>query len=269
MQPRTHHECVAGVGTVGLDLLECLQGAKQILGVEPAAHGHHGRANVLQVLPEVAGFPEIIIGPVLHDFVPKSDVAFEILGVGVRQGTHVQEELVAVGGAVIEFKVEFLGRLGSRPAEVRHEVEDMRQEQGAVVVPVIADKPIGDRRLGRGRLERRMGVNHARIGVESRVGNARHAHLAVVPRHVFDEPFDRVKSVRGLIHVLRAVLVWNVGPHVDVFPFGHPSPAHVLIDEDVPFLSEERGRAKIGLILVRPIRTDVIWGPGQHHRIAL
>ena len=39
---------------------------------------------------------------VAHDLVPEGHVALEVLGVGVGQRPHLQEELVAVGRLVVE-----------------------------------------------------------------------------------------------------------------------------------------------------------------------
>ena len=194
------------------------------------------------MLPYIARFPEIVIGPVLHNFVPERDVAFEILGVGVGQRTHVQKELVAVGRAVLEVVIEFLGRLRPGPAEIRHEVENVRQKQSSVVMPIVADKPIGHRRLRRGRLQSRMRVDHAGIRVEAGIRDTGHAHLAVMTRHVLDKPIDGVEGVRSLIHILRSIFARNIGSHVDILPFGHPPTAHVLVNEDVSFLAEQGRR---------------------------
>ena len=63
------------------------------------------------------------------------------------------------------------------------------------MVPVVADEPVGDRRLRRGRLERGVGVDHAGGGVEAGIGDAPHADLAVVVGHVLDQPVDGVVGV--------------------------------------------------------------------------
>ena len=58
-------------GLVLLDGLVGLERAEQILGVEPAADGHHRGLDVLQVRPEVARLPELVVGGVLHHLVPE------------------------------------------------------------------------------------------------------------------------------------------------------------------------------------------------------
>ena len=43
--------------------------------------------------PQVPRLPEIIVRAVLHDFVPKRDLAFEILGIGVRERAELPHRL--------------------------------------------------------------------------------------------------------------------------------------------------------------------------------
>src|SRR5215831_13625672 len=102
-----------------------------------------------------------------HYLVPMRDLAFQVFLVRVRQRTELEEEFVAVGRFMVEAQIaELLRRLRSRFAEVGDEVEAMRQLERAVVMPVIADEPIADRRLRRTGFQRRMGIDHAGRGIE-------------------------------------------------------------------------------------------------------
>ena len=95
---------------------------------------------------------------------------------------------------------------------------------------------------GLDRLHRRVGVDHAGDGVETRVRDARLPDLAVVPLHVLQQPLDGVVGVAALVDLL-ALLRWVVRPHIDELALGHPPPAHVLVDEDVPALAHSARRA--------------------------
>ena len=54
-----------------LDRLVRLERAEQVLGVEPAADGQHRRLDVLQVRPQVARLPEVVVVAVRHHLVPE------------------------------------------------------------------------------------------------------------------------------------------------------------------------------------------------------
>src|SRR5262245_24667456 len=99
------------------------------------------------MLANITLLPESIVRAMLHRFVPEGDITLEIFRVGVGEGTHLQEELVTIGCSVFEFVCEILGWIRTRPAERGHEVEDVRQEQSAIVMPIVADEPIGHGRL--------------------------------------------------------------------------------------------------------------------------
>ena len=121
----------------------------------------------------------------------------------------------------------------------------MRQQKCAVVMPVVAGEPIGHWRLGRRRLERRVSVNHAGGRVEAGIGDAPQPDPAVVARHVFQQPVDRVKRVAALIDFFRAGLLRTVRPHVDKLTFRHVSATHILINYDVAVLAEQGRRPEV------------------------
>src|ERR1041385_2230136 len=96
----------------------------------------------------------------LHHLGPERDVIFEVFLVGVRKWTHVEIEAVAVvwnrDGCILSRRS---GWLGSRNAESSEESEPMWQVESSVVVEVVANEPIGNRRLRRRGNESRVGIN--------------------------------------------------------------------------------------------------------------
>ena len=70
-------------GLLASTFLYVFERAEQVLGVEPAADGHHRRLDVLEVRADVAGLPEVVVGAVLHHLVPEGDLALEVARVGV------------------------------------------------------------------------------------------------------------------------------------------------------------------------------------------
>ena len=181
---------------------------------------------------EVARLPEFVVSVVLHQVVPEFDLAFEIKFVGVRQRAEFQIKLVTVGRFVIERLWLLARRLVEFLAEPGKEPERVRQIERAVVMEIVADEPIGNRRLRRGALERGVRVDHARRRVKARIGNAHHADFAVVVRHLLHQPIDRVVGIGALINVPRPGLHLLVWTHVDKFAFRTVAPAHVLQHED-------------------------------------
>ena len=145
----------------------------------------------------------------------------------------------------------------------------MRELERAVVVPVVAGEPVGDRRLRRRGLERGVGVDHAGGRVEPGVRDAPHADPAVVVGHVLEQPVDRVERVGALVDVGGAGLLRPVRPHVDELALRHPAPAHVLVDHDVALGAEERRRAEVRLVGVDAVGLNAVGRPAEHDRVAL
>src|SRR5690349_9732027 len=78
-----------------------------------------------------------------------------------------------------------------------------------------------------------MRIDDARRGEESRIGNPIDAYLAVVVRHVFQQPFDRVVGVGALINIFRRVGPIELRRHIDEASLGLITPADILEYEDV------------------------------------
>ena len=148
VQPGPHHNHVRRARAVRLDRPIGLQGSEQILGIEPSADRQHGRLDVLEMGAQVPRFPEIVVGLVPQSLAPERNIIFEKRRIGVGQWSHPQKEVIAVRRFVVERVIELLGRSRAGPAKLRHEVEKMRQDERAIVMPVVPDKPIGNRSLG-------------------------------------------------------------------------------------------------------------------------
>ena len=145
----------------------------------------------------------------------------------------------------------------------------MRQEERAVVMPVVAGEPIRHRGLRRGRLQCRVGIDHPGRRVEARIGDPPHADPAVVVGHVLDQPIDRVVGVRALVDVGGLLLAVAMRPHVLELALRHPSAADVLVGDDIAVAAEGRRWADVRLVGVLAIRLDPVRRAQQHHRIPM
>src|SRR5258706_4594816 len=106
----------------------------------------------------------------------------------VLESTHFQIELVAILGPENKsFHVIVICSWdGTRLTKAGEEAVVLSQKQRAVVVHVVAMKPVRDGSLRRDRLDGRMSVDAGHRGVEARIRNAPDADAPVVIRHIFD-----------------------------------------------------------------------------------
>ena len=93
------------------------------------------------------------------------------------------------------------GELRTRLAEGEHEAEHLREIEGAVVMEVVAEEPVGDGCLRGDSLERGMSVDGRHDGVEAGIGDAPGTDASVVEGDVFDQPRDAVIGIAGLIDI--------------------------------------------------------------------
>src|SRR5205085_3413190 len=105
-----------------------------------------------EVRKNIALFPKLIIVRMRHHLVPELEAKAELLlerVAGIFHPTHGEVVLIAVLRAVIKsFDIIVVRRgHGTRLAKASEERKILRQKQGAVVMIVIAVKPIGHRRL--------------------------------------------------------------------------------------------------------------------------
>ena len=244
VRPRPHHEVVGDGGAAGADRPVRAQRTHQVLGVEPAADGEHGRRQVAEVAPDRARPPEIVVARVL-EVDPVVDVLEQPVALGpAPQRPHVQEELVAARGPVLEAQaLRRRGRVAGARLEEGVEAEVRGEHERAVVERVVAQVVVGDGRLRRNRLQRGVRVDHPRRHVEAGIRDPPHPDAPVVAGHVLHQPVDRVPGVRALVDVLARGLCRVVRPHLDPVAVRHVAPAHVLVGDDEAGLREVLGGA--------------------------
>lgn len=103
-----------------------------------------------------------------------------------------------------------------------------------------------------------MSIDEPRGSVKTRIGDPPHAHAAVVIGNIFDQPVDGVPGIGGLVEILGPGLHHLVRTHVLILSLGHPTAAHVLINEDVAFLFEQEGRAHGVAIAIAAVRDHAV-----------
>jgi hypothetical protein len=69
------------------------------------------------------------------------------------------------------------------------------------VIPVIAEEEVGDWRLWRRGLDRRVRIDDPRLGEEADVRDPIDTDAAIVVRHVREEPIDRVPGIGALVDI--------------------------------------------------------------------
>jgi len=267
VRPGPHHQGVGHAGVLPFDVLVDLQRAEQVLRVEPAAHRQHRRPDALEVRADVPRLPEGVVGLVRHQVVPELHLALEVALVHPRERTERQVEPVAVERLIVEPRPGLRRRLGPRPAEAGVEAERVGQVERAVVMPVVTDEPVGDRRLRRDGFQRGVMGDGAHRRVEPGVRDAVHPDLAVMVGHVLQQPFDRVVGVRRLVDVLRPRLRRHVRPDILELALRHQPSANVLVDEDVPVADEQVRRAEAAAVGIRAVGRHAVRRPVEENRV--
>ena len=193
-----------------------------------------------------------------QEVVPALDRLVEVAVLGVGQGPQLQEEPVAVvmGGPEGQVPVPGGGGAGPGLAEGGGEPERLGEEEGAVMVVVIAGEDIRHRGLGRDRLQGGVGPHQRGGGVEAGVGDAPDAHLAVMAGHVVQEPLDGVEGIRRLVHAAAV----QVGRHLlEDAAAHHPAP-HILVHDDEPVPGQLRRGAEVAGIGRGAVGADAVAG---------
>ena len=147
VRPRSHDQQVRRPRIQFLHPRVRLQRPKQILRIIPSTHRHHRAVHVLEMRPDVPRLPPGVVGGMLKKLVPDGCGTLEILAVRVGQRAHAQEELVTVLGAVekvLHLLVQRIPQLLIHPVE---EAKVLSEEEGAVVMDVVAHEPVRNRRL--------------------------------------------------------------------------------------------------------------------------
>ena len=266
VRPRPHHQRVEDARVLPLGGAVGLERARKILGIEPSAHGHHRRTDVLQVRRDVVTGTPLGIGDVADEVVPEVDLALVVPITQVAHRPAPQEELVSVGSAVVEGHGLLTERVLELLPEEVEEAEVVGQQERAAMQRVVAIEHVGHRGLRRNGLQRRMRIDHAHGREEARVRDAVHAHVAVVVAHVLDQPLDGIPGVGALVGVLRAGLGRLVRADVNKGALGGEAPAHILANEDKLLAHQPVTEARIATGIDR-VRLEVVWGPPQEDRV--
>jgi len=139
------------------------------------------------------------------------------------------EERPLVGAGPLRHRGHLFGRsMARRGVHAAQETVGVGEHQHAVVADVVAHEPVGDGSLRRNGLHRRMGAETAHHGVEARIGTAGETHPAVVVRHMFHEPLDRIVAVRRFVR-----LAVSRRADMDELALAHKAAPHILHDDDI------------------------------------
>lgn len=141
--PGAHNEGVVGGRRILLHEGAGAEGALGVFGVKPAADGVDG----FEVPPDAASFLIVVVGGVADVFEPVGVRVFEVFFVGVTEPAHAEVEIVAVGGFELEGG-EAAGGVAFAFDEALVEAEVGGEDEGAVVIGVVAEVVVGDGSLG-------------------------------------------------------------------------------------------------------------------------
>src|SRR2546423_5123587 len=114
-----------------------------------------------------------------HHHVSVSHFVLEKLLVHIVKWADVQEPFVDVRLVPTDSGWIELRRLWMRPAEAVEKVERIDQKESAVVVEVVADEPVRDRRLRRSSLDSRVGIDNGRRCIETWIRDSPDSHPPV------------------------------------------------------------------------------------------
>ena len=102
------------------------------------------------------------------------------------------------------------------------------------MVKIVAHEPIGDGRLRRNGLHRRVRIRNGRRGIKPGIRNAENPDAAIVVGHVFEQPVHRVVGITAFIGCVSG-LFWVVRADVHEVAFAHVAPANVLENQNIAF----------------------------------
>ncbi len=140
------------------------------------------------------------------------------------------------------------------------------EHEGASVVGVVPFEEVGHGSFGRGGLDRGVGVDDGGGGIESGIGDAPDADLAVVVGDVLEQPVHGVVHVGAFIGFAGLRMV-DMGAHFNKLPLRLVAAADVLQDEDVAGAGEGFGGAEARGILIFAVRGDAVGSAGHEKGI--
>ena len=157
MKPGAHNKNIEGARILGFDMPVCLLRAVIVLVVIPAADRHGRTFDAIEMRQDVAVLPILVVGRVRHHVVPVrlADADATLVTVGhLFQSAGVKEVIIAVLGVSAFPRLDIIPVAGWPGHRLKAGVKPviLGEKQGAVVVHVIAVKPIADGCLRRASL---------------------------------------------------------------------------------------------------------------------
>ena len=149
------------------------------------------------------------------------------------------------------------------------EAEVRGEHERAAVVGVVAHEEVGHRSLRRGGLQRGMRVDDAGRSEESRIRDSPDSGVAVVVRHILEQPVDGVVEIAAVVNILLRLLVVDVRTHFDELALRHVAAAHVLKNEDVSRLVEVGRGAELRAVQVDTVGADAIGRAVDQERVGV
>ena len=268
VRPRPHGEMALRLRALLPQHAERPQRAVQVLGVVPASDDQHRRRHVLEVAPDRAGLPEVVVRGVFVVHHPVRILVEPVLPAHLHQRAAIQVELVAVLRAVLELAVALrTSRLRPARRKLHVEREVVRQQEGAVVVRVVVQVVVGDGRLRRDGLQRGVRIDQRCERVEAGIGDAPHPDSPVVAGDVLHQPVDGVVRVRGFVP-FGSALARLVRTDLLPLAFRQVPPTHVLVGHDPRFVGERARRSDRLRIGVGSVGTGAVRRALQQDRRA-
>ena len=269
VSPRAHHNQIRCGRRILAHEIKLAQRPLQIFSVEPSAHQHDGGLDALKIFPDCAGLPHFVVGCVVDIDQPIRLPLLEVFFVGIRKGAHVEVKLVRIGCSVFKSRRDRRrrNRIVSARLKALIEAEAMRQHECAVVIAVITQIIVSNRRLWGYCNQGGMSVDHRGACEEARLRDPPDTNLAGIAGNVLNQPIDRVIGIATLIGILWSFFRWLVRANDAEVARAHVAAAHILIHENEFVPGEQLRRAKIAAILIHAVGPDAVWSTGQHNRI--
>src|ERR1041385_8624070 len=103
MSPGTHYEHIGDARILPFGPAIGFQGTEKVFLIVPAADGHYGAVNVLEMRTDVARLPVGIISGMLQKLCPFGRTAFHEHGIRIGEWAHAQKKLVTVRRSIREW----------------------------------------------------------------------------------------------------------------------------------------------------------------------
>lgn len=146
--------------------------------------------------------PIVVVGVVADDIGPVGDCAFIEFWFDIGEGAKIEEVFV---GVAIEVDGDPDGTGGAGlslgDAEPAEEADEILEQEGPVVVHVVAEEPVGGRGLWGDSFEGGVTGHCTEGGISAGVADAPEADSFVIIGDIVDEKFDGIVGVGGFIDV--------------------------------------------------------------------